>query len=208
MHSSDAVDFDAPTATLLSTPGHVIGTMPYMSPEQVQGEQLDAGTDIFSLGVTFYEMLAGKHPFRDKSAAMTMSRIFADDLIATDQFRAQVSPELQALVTKMLCKDKAERYQSARGVLNGLKSAAGQTISRQCADGCHSDEGICSSHSNRTSRRGHSSQSPAQQMGAFRLDTCSCSTSGCSQPLASNRPLRLISSPAIHLCFKQPAADG
>ncbi len=122
MHSSDAVDFDAPTATLLSTPGHVIGTMPYMSPEQVQGEQLDACTDIFSLGVTFYEMLAGKHPFRDKSAAMTMSRILRDDPITTEQFRAQVSPELQALVTKMLCKDKAERYQNAQEFLTDLRA--------------------------------------------------------------------------------------
>ena len=75
MRSSDPVDYDAPTASLLSSPGHAVGTMPYMSPEQVQGEQLDPCSDIFSLGVTFYEMLAGKHPFKDKSAAITMSRI-------------------------------------------------------------------------------------------------------------------------------------
>ena len=71
--SSDSVDFEAPTDTLLSTPGHVVGTMPYMSPEQVQGEPLEPCSDIFSLGVTFYEVLAGKHPFKDKSAAITMS---------------------------------------------------------------------------------------------------------------------------------------
>ncbi|HUQ32332.1 MAG TPA: protein kinase [Pyrinomonadaceae bacterium] len=121
MHSSDSVDYEAPTAPLLSTPGHVIGTMPYMSPEQVQGEPLDASSDIFSLGVTFYEMLAGKHPFRDKSSAMTMSRILRDDPITTERFQAQVSPELHTLVNKMLCKDKASRYQNAQDLLKDLR---------------------------------------------------------------------------------------
>src|ERR1700730_17188124 len=121
MTSSDSVDFEAPTATLLSTPGHVVGTMPYMSPEQLQGEPLDARSDIFSLGVTLYEMLAGKHPFKDKSAPVTMSRILRDDPIPTEQFQAHVSPELQALLNKMLCKDKAARYQNAQDLLADLR---------------------------------------------------------------------------------------
>jgi serine/threonine protein kinase/Flp pilus assembly protein TadD len=121
MRSSDSVDFEAPTATLLSSPGHIIGTMPYMSPEQLQGEPLDASSDIFSLGVTLYEMLAGKHPFKDKSAAVTMSRILLGEPVPTEQFQAQVSPELQALLSKMLCKDKAARYQNAQDLLTDLK---------------------------------------------------------------------------------------
>jgi serine/threonine-protein kinase len=121
MHSSDSVDFDAPTATLLSKPGHILGTMPYMSPEQVQGEPLDARSDIFSLGVTFYEMLAGKHPFQDKSAAVTMSRILLSDPIPSEQFQAQVSPELQALLSRMLSKDKVTRYQNAQDLLTDLR---------------------------------------------------------------------------------------
>src|SRR6266478_5370579 len=121
MRASDSVDFEAPTATLLSTPGHVIGTVPYMSPEQLQGEPLDARSDIFSFGVIFYEMLAGKHPFQDKSAAVTLSRIMLSDPIPTERFHAQVSPELQALLSKMLCKDKAERYQSAQDLLTDLR---------------------------------------------------------------------------------------
>jgi serine/threonine-protein kinase len=121
MLSDDQVDRDAPTATLLSTPGRIVGTMPYMSPEQVQGEPLDACSDIFSLGVTFYEILAGKHPFKDKSAAITMSRILLSDPIPTEQFKAQVSPELQTVLSKMLCKEKAERYQSAQDLLRDLR---------------------------------------------------------------------------------------
>lgn len=126
MRSSESVDFEAPTATLLSTPGHVIGTMPYMSPEQVQGEPLDASSDIFSLGVTLYEMLAGKHPFKDKSAAVTMSRILLGEPIPTEQFQAQVSPELRTLLSKMLRKDKAARYQSAQDFLTDLRQLPAQ----------------------------------------------------------------------------------
>ena len=118
---SDSVDFEAPTDTLLSTPGRVVGTMPYMSPEQVQGEPLEPCSDIFSLGITFYEMLAGKHPFKDKSAAVTMSRIMLGDPIPTERFRAQVTPELQAVLSKMLSKDKAARYQSAEDLLTDLR---------------------------------------------------------------------------------------
>src|SRR5258705_12515496 len=121
MHSSDSVDVEASTATLLSTPGHVVGTVPYMSPEQLRGEPLDASSDIFSLGVAFYEMLAGKHPFKDKSAAVTMSRILLGEPIPTEQFHAQVSPELQALLSKMLCKDKGARYQKAQDLLTDLR---------------------------------------------------------------------------------------
>ena len=126
MRPSDSVDHDAPTATLLSTPGHVLGTMPYMSPEQVQGEPLDERSDIFSLGVTLYEMLAGKHPFQDKSSAVTMSRILLSDPIPTEQFQAQVSPDLQALLNKTLSKDKAARYQNVQDFLTDLRQLSAQ----------------------------------------------------------------------------------
>jgi len=121
MLSSDPVDNEASTAQLLSTPGHVLGTMPYMSPEQVQGEPLAPSSDIFSLGIVLYEMLAGKHPFKDKSAAVTMSRILFGEPMPTEQFQTQVSPELQTLLSKMLRKDKATRYQSAEDFLTDLR---------------------------------------------------------------------------------------
>ena len=121
VYTSDQVDADASTASMLSTPGNVVGTMPYMSPEQLQGEPLDASSDIFSLGVIFYEMLAGKHPFKDKSAAVTISRIILGEPIPTEQFQANVSPELQALLNKMLSKDKAVRYENAQAFLTDLR---------------------------------------------------------------------------------------
>lgn len=121
MVTSESVDNEAPTEMLLSKPGHVVGTMPYMSPEQVQGELLTPSSDIFSLGIVLYEMLAGKHPFRDKSAAVTMSRILLADPTPTEQFKTHVSPELETLLSKMLRKDKATRYQSAQDFLTDLR---------------------------------------------------------------------------------------
>src|SRR6185369_12879382 len=121
MVSSDSVDDEASTAMLLSKPGHVIGTMPYMSPEQVQGEPLGPSSDIFSLGIVLYEMLAGKHPFKDQSAALTMSRILLGEPTTTEQFKTQVSPALETLLDKMLRKDKTTRYQNAEQFLTDLR---------------------------------------------------------------------------------------
>jgi len=128
MRLGDSVDFEAPTATMLSTPGQVVGTMPYMSPEQLHGEPLDACSDIFSLGVVFYEMLAGKHPFQDKSAAGTLSRIMLGDPMPTERFNGQVSPELQAVLNKMLSKEKAATLSKRAGVADRLKTPARQTF--------------------------------------------------------------------------------
>ncbi len=128
MVTSESVDNEAPTEMLLSKPGHVVGTMPYMSPEQVQGELLTPSSDIFSLGIVLYEMLAGKHPFRDKSAAVTMSRILLADPTPTEQFKTHVSPELQTLLSKMLRKDKATRYQSAQDFLTDLRQLTSRPV--------------------------------------------------------------------------------
>src|SRR3989442_9271113 len=70
-----AVESEAETQSLLTTPGTIVGTMPYMSPEQVRGEVLDGRSDIFSFGVVLYEMLSGRQPFASESAAATISAI-------------------------------------------------------------------------------------------------------------------------------------
>src|SRR2546425_11361445 len=73
--TTGATDSEAETQSLLTTPGAVIGTVLYMSPEQVRGEPVDARSDIFSFGVTLYEMLCGRQPFASESAAATASAI-------------------------------------------------------------------------------------------------------------------------------------
>jgi eukaryotic-like serine/threonine-protein kinase len=115
------VDNEAATVSLLSTPGRIIGTMPYMSPEQVRGDPVDARSDIFGLGVTFYEMVAGRHPFKTDSNAVTMSRILLAEPFPSDRLQTVAPPELRRLLGKMLCKDKEDRYQTAEELLTDIK---------------------------------------------------------------------------------------
>ena len=127
---------DAATQSLLSMPGVVMGTIPYMSPEQVRGEPLDARTDIFSLGVMLHEMLAGKRPFSDSSPAGTAAAILTREAPPLADARPDLPPELARIVAKMLRKDPNERYQSAKDLLVDLRAlmpAASGTSSQPLA---------------------------------------------------------------------------
>ena len=96
-----------------TTPGVILGTVSYMSPEQARGEKLDQHTDIFSLGVVLYEMITGKRPFRGKSAIDTLHAITNQDPTPVTQLNSQLPPELADLLGKALAKDTSERYQHA-----------------------------------------------------------------------------------------------
>ena len=101
------------TATMLSMPGMVIGTVPYMSPEQVRGEELDGRSDIFSFGSVIYEMLSGRRPFEAKSPAEVISAILTAEPapISRPNF-VQIGGSEDRLVRKCLAKDKSKRYQT------------------------------------------------------------------------------------------------
>ncbi len=105
---------DTPTADEATEPGLLMGTVGYMSPEQVRGKTLDHRSDIFSFGAILYEMLSGRRAFRGDSAAETMSAILKEDppeLSATNQ---NVSPALERVVHHCLEKNPEQRFQSAR----------------------------------------------------------------------------------------------
>src|SRR5262249_3612467 len=103
----------APTPTI-STPGMVMGTMHYMSPEQVLGGEVDQRSDIFSLGVVLYEMTTGRLPFVGTSTSETMDRILHAPPEAIARFNYGVPVELERIVRKCLEKDRERRYQSAK----------------------------------------------------------------------------------------------
>ena len=113
-------DEEAATAIQSTSPGMVIGTANYMSPEQATGREVDARSDIFSFGVVLYEMLAGRSPFAGDNAVEMISAILKDE---PEPLPAGVPAGLQRIVAKCLAKDRAERYQTIRDVGNDLKEA-------------------------------------------------------------------------------------
>jgi serine/threonine protein kinase/formylglycine-generating enzyme required for sulfatase activity len=119
---TDLVQSEAETEALLSTPGAIIGTLPYMSPEQVRGEALDGRSDIFSFGVVLYEMISGQQPFASKSSAATASAILTLEPAPLARFSNETPAELERIVSKALQKNPDDRYQTARDLLIDLRS--------------------------------------------------------------------------------------
>jgi serine/threonine protein kinase len=110
--------------TALTHAGGTLGTLNYMSPEQVKGEVLDPRTDIFSLGVVIYEMLTGLNPFRRDASGETASSILNEDPPPLGRYTEEAPDALQHILRKMLAKDPKRRSQSMQGVRNDLEQLA------------------------------------------------------------------------------------
>ena len=110
------------TGERLTGTGGIIGTPGYLSPEACLGEPLDARTDIFALGVVFYEMLTGRLPFDDKSPYALMAAVVQAQIPDVTLLNSEVDPNTLAILTKMLARRPAERYQSCAEVVNALES--------------------------------------------------------------------------------------
>jgi len=107
--------------TRVTKPGSTVGTAAYMSPEQIQGMEVDARTDIFSFGVVLYELFAGKLPFRGDHESALMYEVVNVRPLPLADVAANIDPELNRIVMKSLEKERDERYQSMREVLVDLK---------------------------------------------------------------------------------------
>ena len=108
--------------------GAVVGTAQYMSPEQIKGEQLDRRSDIYSLGVTLFEMASGHPPFEADSAMTLMMMQINDPVPDLQEVNPDVTPEMVAVVNKALAKTKGNRYQTAGEMAAALKGVLGQPV--------------------------------------------------------------------------------
>jgi TolB-like protein/Tfp pilus assembly protein PilF len=138
---ASAAGSSAPTASVedsVSSPGVVFGTLVYMSPEQVRGEDLDARTDIFSLGAVLYEMVTGIQAFSGVTSGVVTDAILHGTPTSPVRMNPSVPAEVERIISKALEKDRKVRYQNAadiRADLERLKRdrTSGRAVSRQTA---------------------------------------------------------------------------
>jgi eukaryotic-like serine/threonine-protein kinase len=160
-------DTEAPTRALMNTsPGAVMGTANYMSPEQARGDIVDARSDIWSLGVVLYEMIAGRAPFEGPTPSHVIVSILEKDPPPLSRYLTDVPEALEWIVTKALTKDRDDRYQTAREMLTDLRRLkqrldVGAELERSVAPDRQSDgAAITAAHT----------QSAGQTVSAFSLE--------------------------------------
>ena len=113
---------DDETESALTAPGAVAGTLVYMSPEQFRGLAVDCRTDLFSLGIVFFETLTGRHPFERRSSIDTVVAMLNSPAPPLSAAKAGCPPQLNRIVQRMLAKDVEHRYQNGRELLADLRT--------------------------------------------------------------------------------------
>ena len=126
----DAVTTDAPTRKKLTEAGAVMGTVGYMAPEQVRGQEVDTRADIFAFGVILYEMLSGRRPFDGDSSVEVMNAILKEEPAELGETNAKVSPALERIVRRCLEKRPERRFQSASDLGFALEALSAPSDTR------------------------------------------------------------------------------
>lgn len=155
--------------TVQTDPGLVMGTINYMSPEQARGQDVDARTDIFSLGVVFFEMITGHLPFIGVTRFELLISLLEKDLLKLDDYIPDAPAALQQIINRMLAKDLQQRYQTTRELLGDLKC-----LKQELQLVTPLDYSISPSTSNDSSgqrRRKNSDDQPAANTGSVRAHT-------------------------------------
>ena len=120
---SAASDSDLPTEQMTKA-GRILGTVAYMSPEQAEGKRVDARSDVFALGVNFYEMLTGERPFQGDTPASTLSAVLKDEPRSLTELVPSLPRDMARIVKRCLAKDPSRRYQTTIDVRNELEELA------------------------------------------------------------------------------------
>jgi eukaryotic-like serine/threonine-protein kinase len=120
-HDMAGHTIDTPAMTMLTSPGMAVGTIQYMSPEQARGEEIDARSDLFSLGAVLYQTLTGKQAFPGSTSAVVFDNILRNAPVAPITINPEVPLELERILNKALEKDRDMRYQVAAELRADLK---------------------------------------------------------------------------------------
>src|SRR6266851_6353906 len=121
---------ELPTASdPLTAKGTIVGTLQYMAPEQLEGKEVDARTDIFAFGAVVYEMATGKRAFDGNSQASVISAIMTSDPPPMSSLQPMTPPALDRVVKRCLAKESEDRWQSVRDLTDELKWIAAETVS-------------------------------------------------------------------------------
>jgi eukaryotic-like serine/threonine-protein kinase len=156
------------TQDQLTGSGTILGTVPYMSPEQVRGEEIDERSDIFSFGSLLYEMASGQTPFESPSKAEMIAAILMKEPSTLHEFRLNVPTGLQEIVAKALRKNRERRYQTAQALLDDLKIVKLQVDSQPLSDAAMLPRPVAGAEDQTVKLSGGSGARPGTQPGVQR----------------------------------------